>query len=63
MSKIIKMGGYVYQVEGEKGFEVYTNMGKDIDDPMWEEEAKELKEIEIIPIDKPKKKKTKKEDK
>ena len=37
MEKIIKKDGYVYLVQDwdKKGFETYTNMGKDIDDPRW----------------------------
>lgn len=43
MEKIVRKNGYVYLVEGEKGFETFYNLGKDIDDPKWGEEAKEIK--------------------
>ena len=48
MEYIEKKNGYVYLVRGDKGFETFYNMGKDIDDPMWAEDLK------------PKKKKSKK---
>lgn len=57
MGKIIKKDGYVYYVEGEKGFETFHNLGKDIDDPMWAEETREFK-----PIKNTRKKKKKEED-
>lgn len=44
MNKIIKKDGYVYLVEGDrKGFETFYNLGKDIDDPRWGDEALEIK--------------------
>ena len=41
MEKIVKKDGYVYFVQDydRKGFETYVNMGKDPDDPRWNEEA------------------------
>lgn len=50
MEKIVKKDGYVYLVQDfdRKGFETYVNMGKDPDDPRWNEET---------PIKKAKKKK------
>lgn len=42
MGKIISMNGYIYEVDGARGFEVYQNLGKDINDPMWENEIKEM---------------------
>lgn len=44
MQKIIKKNGFVYLVENwdRKGFETYHNMGKDIDDPKWKEEVKDM---------------------
>ena len=51
MDKIIKKNGYVYLVEGNiKGFEKLVLMGKDIDDPMWKEEAQELKQVLQVEI-------------
>ena len=51
------MRGYVYLVEGErKGFETYHNLGKDMDDPIWEKEVEDMKD-KIR-----KRRKTKKED-
>ncbi len=44
MARIEKKNGYVYLVEGDKGFETYYNMGKDIEDERWKEEAKEVVE-------------------
>ena len=43
MDKIIKKDGYVFLVQDceKKGFETYINMGKDIDDPRWEEKEDE----------------------
>ena len=37
MEQIIKKDGFVYLVQNwdRKGFEIYHNMGKDIDDPRW----------------------------
>ena len=47
MEKIIKMNGYVYLVEGDrKGFETYYNMGKDPDDPRWEEDEEIIEVID-----------------
>ena len=47
MEKIIKMNGYVYLVEGDrKGFETYYNMGKDPDDPRWEEDEEIIELID-----------------
>lgn len=45
MDKIIKKNGYVYLVKNwdRKGFETLYNMGKDPDDPMWQEEDKPKK--------------------
>lgn len=34
MQKIIRKNGFVYLVDGEKGFETYYNLGKDPD--YWE---------------------------
>lgn len=63
MDKIIKMNGYVYAYDAndKKGFETFYNLGKDVDDPRWNEgEDLEMVEkddiIEIVP----KSKKTKK---
>lgn len=44
MNKIIRKDGYVFLVEGEKGFETFHNLGKDFDDPRWHEKE----EVEII---------------
>lgn len=52
MEKIVKKDGYVYLVYGTDGFLTWRNMGKDPDDPMWNEEI----------VEKPKRKKTKKEE-
>ncbi len=70
MGKIISRNGYMYMVEGEKGFETFHNLGKDPNDPIWKEEIEEIKhedeEIEVIEIKddnieiKPKKKTQKK---
>lgn len=55
MEKIEKRDGFVYLVKGDKGFETYYNMGKDIDDPRWYEDDGELDiiekgdKIEIVP--------------
>lgn len=47
MEKIIKKNGYVYLVEGDrKGFETYYNMGKDPDDPRWEEDEEIIEVID-----------------
>ena len=47
MEKIIKMNGYVYLVKGDrKGFETYYNMGKDPDDPRWEEDEEIIELID-----------------
>ena len=47
MEKIIKINGYVYLVEGDrKGFETYYNMGKDPDDPRWEEDEEIIEVID-----------------
>ena len=40
MEKIIKANGYAYLVKGDKGFETYYNLGKDVDSPIWEEKEK-----------------------
>jgi hypothetical protein len=39
MEKIIKKDGYVYAYDAndKKGFETFYNMGKDPDDPRWNE--------------------------
>lgn len=58
--KIVKKRGYVYLVEGEKGFETFFNLGKDYDDPKWHEN--EHVEEEKIENEKPKKRKRKSED-
>lgn len=67
MGNIVKKDGFVYWVEGHKGFETYYNMGKDQDDERWNEELEviEIEEkddgmLEIVP--KKTNKKTKKED-
>lgn len=39
MGRIEKINGFVYLVEGDKGFETFYNLGKDIDDPRWKEES------------------------
>lgn len=54
MSYILRKEGYVYLVEGDKGFETFYYMGKDIDSPMWKDEVEEMKRHRT------KKKKTKK---
>ena len=53
MEKIIRKDGFVFLVQDwdKKGFETYYNLGKDIDDPRWEEQEEKPKQ---------KKKKTKK---
>ena len=58
MEKIIKKDGYVYAYDAndKKGFETFYNLGKDIDDPRWDEK------IEEINTEKPKKRKEKSED-
>ena len=43
MEYIEKKNGYVYLVTGDKGFETFYNMGKDIDDPMWAEDKPKKK--------------------
>ena len=43
MERLVKINGYVYSVSGDKGFETFYNMGKDIDDPMWKEETDKMK--------------------
>ena len=43
MERIEKRNGYVYLVDGKKGFETHFKLGKDPDDPMWKEEIKEIK--------------------
>jgi len=43
MQRIVKKNGFVYLVEGEKGFETFYNLGKDIDSPIWKEEVKKMK--------------------
>lgn len=57
MDKIIKRDGFVYLVKGcdRKGFETFYKLGKDIDDPRWSEEVKEME------IPKEKKGRTKKD--
>lgn len=42
MDKIIRKGGYVYLMEGDKGFETFYNLGKDENDPMWKEEVEKM---------------------
>ena len=44
MGKIVKKDGYVYYVEGEKGFETFHNLGKD--PSYWESLENENKEVE-----------------
>lgn len=41
MQRIEKKNGYVYLVEGEKGFETYYNLGKDYD--YWEKPKQKKK--------------------
>ena len=41
MERIEKKNGYVYLVEGRKGFETYYNLGKDPD--YWEKPKKKKK--------------------
>lgn len=65
MDKIIKMNGYVYAYDAndKKGFETYYNLGKDVDDPRWDE-GEDLEIVEkgdIIEVA-PKKGKRKSED-
>ena len=36
--------GYIFQVEGAVGREIYVNMGKDPNDPKWETEINEISE-------------------
>ena len=60
MGKIEKKNGFVYLVQGAKGFETYFRLGKDLDSPMWKEEVKEFIKEEIDEITPPKVKKTKK---
>lgn len=46
MDKIVKENGYVYFVERyNTNFQIYYNLGKDMDDPMWADEVNELNEI------------------
>ena len=40
MERIEKINGYVYLIEGDFGIETRYNLGKDPDDPMWEEQKK-----------------------
>lgn len=49
------MNGFIYLVEGEKGFETFYKVGKDPDSPIW---AEEITELGIKPKKKNKKKKT-----
>ena len=54
----IKKDGYVFLVEEHDAYglaNTYYNLGKDIDDPMWKEEVKEMSQ------EKPKKKKNEEE--
>lgn len=45
MQVIKKINGYVYLVEGDrKGFETFYNLGKDPDDPMWQEKEEKPKQ-------------------
>lgn len=46
MERIIKKNGFVYLVQhwDKKGFEIYHNLGKDIDDPRWKEEEEKPKQ-------------------
>lgn len=61
MEKIVKKDGYVYFVQDydRKGFETYVNMGKDPDDPRWNEETASL-DAEATNVDAPTKKAKKK---
>ena len=61
MEKIVKMNGYVYLIQDyeRKGFETYHNLGKDIDDPRWNEETASL-DAEATNVDAPTKKAKKK---
>lgn len=45
MDKIVRQNGYVYLVKDfdRRGFETFTNLGKDPEDPMWHEEIEEMK--------------------
>jgi ribosomal protein L24E len=43
MEYIKRENGYVYLVSGRKGFEIYFNMGKDPDDPIWKPKKKRKK--------------------
>lgn len=42
MDNIIKKNGYVYLAEGRENFEVFYNLGKDPDSPMWKKEIEEI---------------------
>lgn len=55
MEKIIKKDGFVYLVEGDRGFETIRNMGKDIDDPRWKEEVEKMVHNKPKKVDKKKK--------
>ena len=46
MEKIEKRDGFVYLVKGDKGFETYYNLGKDPDDPRWEEDEEIIEVID-----------------
>lgn len=45
MQVIKKINGYVYLVEGDrKGFETFYYLGKDPDDPRWQEKEEKPKQ-------------------
>ena len=49
MNKIVKKDGYVYLVQENDAygrFPTYYNMGKDSDDPRWEDRPKKTKKSE-----------------
>lgn len=46
MQRIEKKNGYVYLVEGEKGFETYYNLGKDYD--YWEKPKQKKRKIKKV---------------
>ena len=46
MGKIIRKDGFVFLVQDwdKKGFETFYNLGKDPDDPRWEEQEEKPKQ-------------------
>jgi len=46
MDKIVKKDGYVFLAQNwdRKGFETYYNLGKDPDDPRWNEQEEKPKQ-------------------